>query len=89
MEIDLQHIATLARLKIPQEKFEKFNRDFIDIIQMVENLPDVQGDGTLLDPEHPMTLRRDEVKNEYRRDELLQNAPEVQAGCVVVPRVVE
>ena len=36
-----------------------------------------------------MQLRSDEVANKPNRDELLQNAPEVQAGCIVVPKVIE
>ena len=47
------------------------------------------GSGALIDPDHPMTMRQDEAENTFRRDELLKNAPQVQAGCVVVPRIVE
>ena len=43
-----------------------------------------------LDTENPMTLREDvAVQNKFSRDELLKNAPEVQAGCLVVPKTVE
>ena len=37
-----------------------------------------------------MTLREDiAVTNKFKREELLSNAPEVQAGCLVVPKTVE
>ena len=43
-----------------------------------------------LDEENPMTLREDiAVTNKFKREELLSNAPEVQAGCLVVPKTVE
>ena len=89
MDFDILHIATLSRLKIDPREEEKFANEMANIIQMVEHLPDIQGDGTLIDPDHPMTMRKDEVEPSFRRDELLKNAPQVQAGCVVVPKVME
>ena len=59
------------------------------IVEMVEKLPNLDASGTLIDPSNPMTLRKDTVENSPNRKELLQNAPEVQAGCIVVPKVVE
>ena len=52
-------------------------------------LPALPASGALIDPDHPMTMRQDKAENTFRRDELLKNAPQVQAGCVVVPRIVE
>ena len=52
-------------------------------------LPEVDGDVDL-NPEDAMTLREDKaVTDKFRREELLANAPEVQAGCLVVPKTVE
>ena len=56
---------------------------------MVEQLPPMEDAGIGLDPEHPMQLRKDEVKPSMKRDEILKNAPQMQAGCVVVPKTVE
>lgn len=90
MKIDIKHIAKLSRLKIEDEKLEKFERDMETIVNMVDNMPDVDGTLNLLDEENPMTLREDKaVTDKFRREELLANAPEVQAGCLVVPKTVE
>ena len=35
-----------------------------------------------------MTLREDVVEPSLPRDEVLKNAPQVVAGCVVVPKTV-
>ena len=85
MNIDVQHLAKLARLRIEDEKLSKFEKDMESIVSMVEQLPDVTGDASGLDPEHPMKLREDKLS----RAELLANAPKMQAGCVVVPKTVE
>lgn len=90
MKIDIKHIAKLSRLKIEDDKLEKFEKDMETIVNMVDNMPDVDGPLTLLDKENPMTLREDKaVTDKFKREELLANAPEVQAGCLVVPKTVE
>ena len=89
MNIDIRHIAKLARLTIEEEKLEKFEKDMADIVAMVEKLPAVEGQSLELDPADRMELRKDEVKPSLRRDAVLQNAPKSAAGCIVVPKTVD
>ncbi len=90
MDIDIKHIAKLSRLKIEDDKIDKFKVDMKNIVNMVENLPDIEEDFTLLDPSNPMKLRQDEANTDkFTRDELLKNAPQTKAGCLVVPKTVE
>lgn len=89
MKIDIKHVAKLSRLRIEDDKLEKFEKDMESIVNMVDKLPDVEG--TLdLNPKDTMTLREDKaITDKFKREELLKNAPEVQAGCLVVPKTVE
>ena len=89
MQIDIAHIARLSRLAIEEDKLPKFQSQMESIITMVEQLPPMEDAGIGLDPVHPMQLRKDEVKPSMKRDEILKNAPQMQAGCVVVPKTVE
>ena len=89
MEIDIKHIAKLAKLSIPDDKVDKFQKEMSGIIDMVEQLPDISLDGALLDPEDTMELREDEVKPSSPRDEMLANAPRTAAGCLLIPKVVD
>lgn len=90
MAIDVQHLAKLARLRIEDDKLAKFEKDMESIVSMVEQLPEVSGDASGFDPDHPMKLREDtEGSDKLSRSELLANAPKMQAGCVVVPKTVE
>lgn len=89
MEIDIKKLAKLSRLEIEESQIASFEKEMKGIIKMVENLPEISDSGSLIDPSTPMKLREDVSENHYRRDELLKNAPQTQAGCVVVPRVVE
>ena len=89
MSINIKHLASLSRLTFTPEEEEKFEKEMANIVALVEKLPDLDASGALIDPDNPMQLRSDEVANKPNRDELLQNAPEVQAGCIVVPKVSE
>lgn len=89
MKIDMMHIAKLARLKIGADEAEKFERQMQDIIGMVEQIPELTDNYADVDPAHPMELRADDIQPSTKREELLKNAPQVQAGCVVVPNIVE
>ena len=88
MELDIKRLAKLAKLKFTPEDEEKYAAQMANIVAMVEKLPDLDASGPLIDPDNPMEFRKDEVEKNYSRDELLANAPEVQAGCVVVPKTV-
>lgn len=89
MNIDIKHIAKLARLRIEDDQIDKFESEMENIVGMVEKLPDIQDEMTL-DPDNPMILRKDvAVQDKFTRQELMQNAPQVKAGCLVVPKTVE
>lgn len=89
MEIELDKIARLAKIRIEPEKRETFEKQMRDIIGMVERLDDTDDPYTGVDESNPMRLRADEVRPSLPRKGILQNAPQTQAGCVVVPRTVE
>lgn len=89
MNIDIKHIAKLARLRIEDDQLDKFESEMENIVGMVEKLPDIQDEMTI-DPDNPMILRKDvAVQDKFTRQELMQNAPQVKAGCLVVPKTVE
>ena len=89
MDMDLKRLAKLSRLKFTPDEEARYQADMERIVAMVEKLPDLDASGPLIDPDNPMSMREDKSERLFSRDELLKNAPEVQAGCVVVPRTVE
>lgn len=88
MDMDIKRLAKLARLKFTPEEEAKYAAQMTNIVAMVEQLPDLDASGPLIDPDNPMEFRKDEVERKYNRTELIANAPEVQAGCIVVPKTV-
>ncbi|MGN1113857.1 MAG: Asp-tRNA(Asn)/Glu-tRNA(Gln) amidotransferase subunit GatC [Oscillospiraceae bacterium] len=89
MDIDIKHIAKLARLRIEDDQLEQFENQMQNIVKMVEKLPDID-DKLELDANNAMKLREDKaVTNKFTRQELMANAPQVKAGCLIVPKTVE
>lgn len=87
--IDIKHIAKLARLKIDDSELERYESEMTDIIKMVEAMPEINEE-LIIDPNNAMTLREDKLsQDKLPRDVMLKNAPKVVAGCVVVPKTVE
>ena len=88
VNIDLKHIAKLARLRIDDSELKRYESEMTDIINMVNSLPEINEE-LCLDPDQAMILREDKLSDDkISRDEMLSNAPKVVAGCVVVPKIV-
>ncbi|MEG2053520.1 MAG: Asp-tRNA(Asn)/Glu-tRNA(Gln) amidotransferase subunit GatC [Oscillospiraceae bacterium] len=88
MEINVKHIAKLARLHISDIEAAKYEKEMTDIVAMVENLPPLESADALIDTNNKIDLRDDEIKPSFPRSEMLANVPEVAAGCIVVPKTV-
>ncbi len=87
--IDIKHIAKLARLKIDDSELERYESEMTDIIKMVEAMPEINEE-LIIDSNNAMHLREDKLsEDKLSRDVMLKNAPKVVAGCVVVPKTVE
>lgn len=88
-DFDIRHIAKLSRLHVDDDEIQKFEAEMENIVGMVEHLPEFADTRIELNEKDAMTLRQDEVKPSLPRKEVLKNAPKTEAGCVVVPKIVE
>lgn len=84
--MELCKIARLASLYVPPEEMEETVAEFERIRKMVAELPEYE---EMPDREIPMELREDTVMaSGISQEEMLRNAPQVQDGCIVVPKAV-
>lgn len=88
----VRDIAQLARLRVDDAELPAMTANFNDILAMFQQLQatdtaDVEPMANPLDATQP--LREDRVTEEDRRDALQANAPAVEDGLFLVPRVVE
>ncbi len=90
--IDLDRIASLARLKLTERERETLPAEMESILSFADRLASVPTDGvsaTAHIADLQNVLREDTVGKRYERDLLLQNAPSASDGYITVPRVVE
>jgi aspartyl-tRNA(Asn)/glutamyl-tRNA(Gln) amidotransferase subunit C len=86
------HIATLARIRVPESDLDGLAGELSTILGWVEQLGEV--DTSQVEPmssvvKIDLPRRKDEVTDGNCRDKVLANAPEPAHGFFTVPKVVE
>ena len=95
MTIDLKtvkHISKLSRISIDDHKAKKLSNDLNSIFSFIEKLNELDTKNT--EPltsiaETTLKLRKDEIKSENIREDILKNSPDKNKDFFVVPKVVE
>ena len=86
------HIASLSQLHLDDEEMEPVLEKLSKIINLVDELQSVETID-ILPMAHPMDmvqkLRSDKVTETNQRDFFQENAPLVQKGHYLVPKVIE
>ena len=90
---DVEGIAHLARLQLSDQDLSRYTDSLTKIFAFVEQLSAVDT-GAVEPMAHPLAgeaqrLRLDSVSESNHRDLYQENAPRVEAGLYVVPRVIE
>ena len=89
----IENIAHLARLELKEAEIPGYQHSLSAILEFVGalNRADTKG---VVPMAHPLSglvqrMRPDEVTEEDRRERYQQNAPRVEAGLYLVPKVIE
>ncbi|MDC0336291.1 Asp-tRNA(Asn)/Glu-tRNA(Gln) amidotransferase subunit GatC [Pseudodesulfovibrio sp.] len=88
---EVAKVARLSRLDLPQDKLELFAGQLGDILDYMDKLGELNTDAVepMYSPvKHTTVLRKDEVKKDYEREEVLSNAPKQDGKFFIVPRIV-
>ena len=91
-EQQVQHVASLAKLKFTDEELSEFTPQLESIIDLFETLEKVDTTGV-----EPMTsatdrvnvMREDVAVNSHQRDALLKNSPDAEDGYIKVPAIID
>jgi aspartyl-tRNA(Asn)/glutamyl-tRNA(Gln) amidotransferase subunit C len=92
VEIDVDHVARLARLALTDEERERFGQQLVQILEHAERVREVAAEDV------PPTAQPVPLSNVFRDDaprpslpqeEALAGAPEVEQGRFKVPRIIE
>ena len=87
---DVEHVAKLARLVLIVAETEIFTHQLGDVLAHVEKMNEV--DTTGVEPmNHPIdfvnVMREDNKIYENTREELMQNAPDIEGEFFKVPKI--
>jgi aspartyl-tRNA(Asn)/glutamyl-tRNA(Gln) amidotransferase subunit C len=89
---DVEAIAHLARLTLSEEDIPAYATSLSSIFELVGQLNAADTDA-VQPMAHPLNmsqrLRADEVSETDQRDTFQANAPQVEAGLYLVPKVIE
>ena len=89
---DVKSIAQLARLEIREADIPAYTDNLSRILDFVQQL-EAADTGEVAPMAHPLDmsqrLRADEISEHDQRDLYQENAPQVDAGLYLVPKVIE
>lgn len=92
VEIDVDHVARLARLALTDEERERFRSQLPDILEAAERVREIAAED-VPPTSHPIPMRNvfreDEPEPTLSQEEALAGAPEAEKGQFKVPRIVE
>jgi aspartyl-tRNA(Asn)/glutamyl-tRNA(Gln) amidotransferase subunit C len=92
VEIDVDHVARLARLELTPEERERFRRQLGLILEHAERVRELAAED-VPPTSHPIpranVMRADEPEPTLSQEEALAGAPEVEDGRFKVPRILE
>ncbi len=92
VEIDIAHVAKLARLDLSPDEMEGYRSQLSVILDHAARVQSLEGEPEP-DVTHPLGMvnafRADEIKSSLDRDEVLAASPESRDGYFVVPPALE
>jgi aspartyl-tRNA(Asn)/glutamyl-tRNA(Gln) amidotransferase subunit C len=92
VEIDVEHVARLARLALTPEELERYRKQLGLILEHAARVQEIAADD-VPPTSHPVprsnVFRPDEPQESLSHEEAMAGAPETEGGRFKVPRIVE
>jgi aspartyl-tRNA(Asn)/glutamyl-tRNA(Gln) amidotransferase subunit C len=92
VEIDIAHVARLARLDLSEDELEGYKTQLGAILEHAAKVQSLEGEPEV-EASHPLrfenAFREDEVRPSLDRDEVLSQAPEAINGYFAAPPTME
>jgi len=88
---EIEHLAKLSKLALTDEEKERLTGEMQSILAFADKLSalETDADPTMNASEGQNVFREDEIKPSLPTAAILQNAPEADMECFVVPKTVE
>ncbi len=91
-KLDINELEELSQLLLDKKEKEEIEKEIKELIEFTAVLKDIDTEGiapTINIHPIPNATRKDIVEKEFTREELLANAPTVNDGYILVPKVIE
>ena len=88
---EIIHIAKLASLNLSDEEINRYTNDMQDILEFANTIINVNTDSiseTIGSAGNYNVFRKDEIKKNISKEELLKNAPSQDEGMFRIPKVI-
>ena len=88
---ELKHIANLSNLYFSDEELQKYASDMSSVVEFANELSKIDTTGVEITNSilgEYNIFRKDEIKESFDRDLLLDNAPEHGDGMFKIPKVI-
>ncbi|MBR5218905.1 MAG: Asp-tRNA(Asn)/Glu-tRNA(Gln) amidotransferase subunit GatC [Clostridia bacterium] len=89
---EIEHLANLARLSLSDEEKTRLQDEVGNIIAFADKINEIDVSDinpTMHAADIYNVFREDEIKKSFSTEKILQNAPENDGKCFVVPKTVE
>lgn len=89
---EVKHIAKLSSLNLSEEEVTMYQKDMQDILEMANTINELNTDDikeTIGINGRFNVFRKDEIKQNVSKDELMKNAPSQDDGMFRIPKVIQ
>ena len=88
---DILHIAQIAMIDFNEEELAGFEKDFIETMELIENIKDIKTDDEMTFQVNNTTnnLRPDEIKESLSQEDAVANAEEEKYGYFNIIKFVD
>lgn len=86
--MNIEHLEQLAKIRLTEEERGKTVKELGTILEYMSELGDIETDISEKNGQQENVYREDIMVQEYERDEMLTNAPELSYPYIKVPRTI-
>ena len=89
---DIEHIADLSMLNLQEDEILEYTKSMQEIVEFATQVNEVDTEGVDISAfalDRVNVFRKDEIRESFDRELLLQNAPDSQDGMFKIPKVID
>lgn len=82
---DIDKAAEKIRITVPESEKEEYAGYILNLLNMLDTLPECAQDEDIMASQFYMRLRDDKITESISVEDVVKNAPKVENNCFVMP----